>query len=242
MTKAFFITEDEAPILRQIINDYRRRNRSMELQESGGVFEDEPDEIFTPECYVIEIPANGIPGMEYSDDSYIPGKADCTVYKTWPLDEDDEELIETDFDHEIHNLSLGQIDGSVIEGTGTGTGTGSSITTKKFRIGWRDKFGTWFTQHIPYKRYGITQSAIAAATLDEDLRITPGSAYVREYVFDSDHKLRYLKETLVYNPWPDEIAQTRLITFSCAEDGLLTVDAEACNSFTESSTGTGTGS
>jgi hypothetical protein len=37
----------------------------------------------------------------------------------------------------------------------------------------------------------------------------------------------------VYNPWPDAIAGNRLISFSRDRDGLLTIDAEACNAFVD---------
>jgi hypothetical protein len=38
----------------------------------------------------------------------------------------------------------------------------------------------------------------------------------------------------VYNPWPDAIVGDRLMSFGLDQDGLLTIDAEACNAFVES--------
>jgi hypothetical protein len=75
--------------------------------------------------------------MREEDGEYIPGEAECTVYKTWPKGEGDEEekLIEATedgwFKHNVLNISPTRI-----------TGTGLN----KFRIAWRDKYGRYFTQ------------------------------------------------------------------------------------------------
>jgi hypothetical protein len=83
------------------------------------------------------------------------------------------------------------------------------------------------------KRYGFTGSGgIPAATLSGG-EITPGSASVDEWRWDGTKYSDSGDDVTVYNPWPDTIVGNRLISFSLDRDGLLTIDAEACNAFVE---------
>ena len=84
----------------------------------------------------------------------------------------------------------------------------------------------------PVKQYGFTpEGGIAAATLASG-EITPGSATVTIWQLNSSGKYESTARTVtVKNPWPDAIAASRLISFSRDRDGLLTIDAEACNAF-----------
>ena len=82
------------------------------------------------------------------------------------------------------------------------------------------------------KRYGFTPSGgIPAATLSGGL-ITPGSVTVNEWRWNGTNYADSGVDVIVYNPWPDAITGNRLISFSLDQDGLLTIDAEACNAFT----------
>jgi len=89
------------------------------------------------------------------------------------------------------------------------------------------------------KVYGFTgESGISAATLSSN-QITPGTASVNVWTLQSG-KYAPLKNSsdaqvtvTVSNPWPDAIAGSRLVSFSEDDDGLVTVDAEACNAFVE---------
>jgi hypothetical protein len=89
------------------------------------------------------------------------------------------------------------------------------------------------------KVFGFTGSAgIAAATLVSD-EVTPSSASVDVWTLQSG-KYAPLKDSsatqvtvTVSNPWPDAIIGDRLISFSEDDEGLVTVDAEACNAFEE---------
>ena len=84
------------------------------------------------------------------------------------------------------------------------------------------------------KRYGFTGAGgIAAATLSSS-QITPGSASVTEWRWNGTVYAAGDAVT-VYNPFPDAIVGDRLISFSLDQDGLLTIDAEACNAFEEAS-------
>lgn len=173
--KAYYLTEDDAVILRKVLQEYRNHDRSFgdsvqiprhphAIEEMGGY---PSDDIFTPECYVIEIPRNGIPAAEIDEEGhFIPGEADCDVYKTWPLNEDEEELVKTHFDHKIHNLSQESIQGSSEE-TGTGSGTGTTEGSGKFQLAWRDKFGTWFTSKT------VSNQLVELCALEEAERNIP---------------------------------------------------------------------
>ena len=84
------------------------------------------------------------------------------------------------------------------------------------------------------KRFGFTGSGgIDAATLSSS-QITPGSASVTEWRWNGT-VYEASDAVTVYNPWPDAIVGNRLISFSLDQDGLLTIDAEACNAFEEES-------
>ena len=83
------------------------------------------------------------------------------------------------------------------------------------------------------KSYGFTGSGgIPAATLSAG-KITPGSATVDVWRWDGSVYEDSGDDATVYNPWPDAILGDRLISFSLDRDGLLTIDAEACNAFEE---------
>ena len=84
------------------------------------------------------------------------------------------------------------------------------------------------------KKYGFTGSGgIPAATLSGG-EITPGSATVDEWRWDGTKYSDSGVDVTVRNPWPDAIAGDRLISYSRDQNGLLTIDAEACNAFVES--------
>ena len=162
MSRAYYLTPDDAQILRQVVQEYRRKNQGMldsiAVPRHPYAMEEAPgtpgDDLFPPEVYIIELPqasgtgtstgtgtgeVGGIPPMREEDDVYIPGEAECRVWKTWPKGEgdDEEKLIEAqdpavaDFKHSVLNISPTRI-------------TGSGIN--KFRIAWRDKYGRYFTQ------------------------------------------------------------------------------------------------
>jgi len=83
------------------------------------------------------------------------------------------------------------------------------------------------------KRYGFTPSGgIAAATLSSG-KITPGSAVIDEWRWNGTEYEDSGEDITVYNPWPDAIVGDRLMSFGLDQDGLLTIDAEACNAFVE---------
>lgn len=90
------------------------------------------------------------------------------------------------------------------------------------------------------KLYGMTPAGgIPAATKSSDT-ISPGSSAVVEmwyydwatadYIPMVNSSAVQLTET-VYNPWPTDISGDRWISFSEDDDGLLTVDNEACEEF-----------
>ena len=111
----------------------------------------------------------------------------------------------------------------------------TSISVGLFPI-WRDKRGTWWAKvsGTHDKRFGFTGSGgIDAATLSSS-QITPGSASVTEWRWNGT-VYEASDAVTVYNPWPDTIVGNRLISFSLDQDGLLTIDAEACNAFEEES-------
>jgi hypothetical protein len=84
------------------------------------------------------------------------------------------------------------------------------------------------------KRYGFTGSGgIPAASLSGG-KITPGSASVDEWRWNGTAYVDSGDDVTVRNPWPDAILGDRLISFSLDQDGLLTIDAEACDAFEES--------
>ncbi len=89
------------------------------------------------------------------------------------------------------------------------------------------------------KLYGFTPAGgIAAATKSSDT-ISPGSASCDVWYYDhatsdyvplEDSGTTQVTET-VYNPFPTAITGTRWISFSEDDDGLITIDAEACEAF-----------
>ena len=87
----------------------------------------------------------------------------------------------------------------------------------------------------PIKQYGFSPvGGIAAATLSAG-EITPGSATVTIWRLASGKYESTGRTDTVYNPWPSAIVAERLISFSRDVNGLLTIDAEACNAFEEES-------
>jgi hypothetical protein len=83
----------------------------------------------------------------------------------------------------------------------------------------------------PVKQYGFSPvGGIAAATLATG-QITPGSATVTIWRLVSGKYESTARTVTVYNPWPDAIVAERFISFSRDVNGLLTIDAEACNAF-----------
>lgn len=136
--KAFYVNEEDAAILKEVVQDYRRRHpfpaRASLTPFIGEMPGDYGDDIFTPEVYVALIPEDGIPALIKDGDNYIPGYADCTIYKMWPVEAStgtgtETGLIATYFDHRVNNLSTLVI-----------TRSGDQI----FCLVHRDKYGDWF--------------------------------------------------------------------------------------------------
>jgi len=136
--KLHFLTEDDAAVLRQIITDHRRRNRTKEVMRDGSI----PNKVLTPETYVAGIPDGGIPILRVYDGDPIPGSAVCTIYRLRPVSETGtssgsstgtgvtERLEATYFNQTVYNVS-------------------TTLISVDYKIVWRDKYGDWFTEGCP---------------------------------------------------------------------------------------------
>lgn len=205
---------------------------------------DPADMYLTPEVYIAELPEGGIPALTVSGGLYIPGTASCRICRI-QLDQTTSQLVikQEYFNQTVFNISLCHI-GSDLHGTDTGTGTGSVIgaySTGRFRVVQRDKFGRWLIEQRLTKRFAMSPvGGIPKGSMSLDGNtLTPGSAGCQIWSWLPDigayKKLRdgvgALVSLTIYNPWPTAINANRLITFSEDDDGLLTVDAEACEAF-----------
>lgn len=164
--KTFYLSEDDAVILKAVIQEYRRRDRTLEesslttsrhpyaIEEMQGY---PSDDIFTPEVYVAEIPEDGIPALTMDGASYIPGSAECIVYKLWPrVAEADNEIVKTrlEFSHLVYNISDNQV---------------VRASTSKFRLIHRDKYGNWIID-------SAGTSLVELCSLEDAERNTPYQA------------------------------------------------------------------
>ena len=129
--KAFYISEDDAPILEQMIDQYRRRNQASEVNPPGQ--SEDPfnsDDQLTPEVYVAKVPSGGIPARSLVSGEYRPGIATCTICKLWPGSTTALEIVETHFDQPVRNVSSVAVAESSL-----------------YKIVQRDKFGHWVTEN-----------------------------------------------------------------------------------------------
>jgi len=154
--QGFFLSEGDARILKDMIQEYRRKPKvqaSADLSEAN-------DAMFAPEVYVAEIPAAGIPAMIKEGDEWIPGSATCRVRRIWPkvvtgteIDEGKYLLEEQEFvNRTVYNIDENAIAGTVIAATGTGTSSGTGDDwqgSEKFHLICRDKWGKWVIQRKP---------------------------------------------------------------------------------------------
>lgn len=125
MAKAIYLTESDAEILREIVQDYRTRPRNS---RSRG-------EQFTvsgsPEVYTAKLPTAGIPARVGT----IPGQATCDIYYTDVTTPNTPTLtVATSVTRLVFNIYP-----VAVYGTGT-------IYTRIQR----DKFGRWLVEKPPY--------------------------------------------------------------------------------------------
>ena len=236
----YYVSEDDAKILRQIAKQVLGAPTGGDAPNSV----DSPDMYLTPEIYIAELPEGGIPPMTRVGNDFIPGSASCYICRIAYDQTSTQYIVERQyFKHTVYNLSLCHI-GSDLYGTDTGTGTGTSLgvySTGRFRIVQRDKYGAWVIEQRLTKRFAMTPTGgIPRATMNlAGDQITPGSETCELWSWDPIVGA-YTKlldgvgaqvALTIRNPWPTAINGDRLITFSEDDDGLLTVDAEACEAF-----------
>lgn len=138
--RQFYVSDEDAKILREMVHDYRHRNRGFQgtsgqypLEGMDGSIE---GDTFTPEVYLVEIPAAGIPATVLSGGKYTVGKATCDIYKLWPVS-DDPAIVETKvvwadvITGVVHNISLTPI---------------YRLGGNKYALAIKDKYGHWFAQ------------------------------------------------------------------------------------------------
>lgn len=159
-------SEDSMKLIKGMVEDYLRRNRSKYPLDH---FEEPRDTIFAPEVYIAEVPVGGIPALTKSrpdEDTgsgtsyvcrYIPGSASCNIYKiqvsytaetgTGTGYTEVIELVNAEFDKTVYNVSTTAISGpSATTGTATATGTSTASCDKIFVVVKRDKYGRWLAE------------------------------------------------------------------------------------------------
>lgn len=167
--KLSVFSEDSAKLIKSVVEEYLRRNRSKYQTHWQ---EENRDTIFAPEVYIAEVPAGGIPALTRTTVAetgtgsettcrYIPGSATCNIYKiqvsytaetgTGTGYTEVIELVDAEFDKTVYNVSTTAIAGTsaaVSTGTGTASATGTSTTscTKLFVVVKRDKYGKWLAE------------------------------------------------------------------------------------------------
>jgi len=170
-------------------------------------------------------PADGIPAR----DELLLGNATCEMFT---------EEVDT-FGSDARSLVAiivpgGEAKTDAVHNCGT-----SDVGGDKYVAIERTDGGGWRIVPAPErKRHGFTPSGgIPEATKSGDT-ITPGSATVDEWEFDWD-SMKYVPllkdsvqvEVTVYSEWPGDIRGDTWISFSHDDDGLLTIDNEACEDF-----------
>ena len=122
MAKVFGFDEDDANVVRRMINDYRRRNRSAQLEPGEAL------PAFPPEVHVAKTPSGGIPARS----GRVPGTATCNIYKLIKRDVYPTISLEaTHFNKLVNNISDIEIAGDI------------------YKLVWRDKYGDWVTETGP---------------------------------------------------------------------------------------------
>lgn len=129
----FYIEEDDAKIVNEVISDYRRRNRAT-ASPLEAEREAEMDDMFTPEVYVAKIPEAGIPALTEDGGSPVPGTATCDIYKVISSMVGTT-LVGAEFDKPVYNVSAQSIETTSENGD--------------YKIVWRDKYGHWVTEGCP---------------------------------------------------------------------------------------------
>jgi hypothetical protein len=134
MAKAYYLSEEDAEVLRDLIKHHGNKIRQGEAQLSPSLFEfseEDPNDTFTPEVYIVGIPTDGIPGMDYNGGTgaAVPGHAECTIHKmVYNDDEDEWRVEETNFTKEVYNLASAPI---------------TRASKSPFSLAIRDKYGKW---------------------------------------------------------------------------------------------------
>ncbi len=164
--KLSVFSEDSAKLIKSVVEEYLRRNRSKYHTHWQ---EENRDTIFAPEVYIAEVPEGGIPALtrttvgETGTGSettcrYIPGSATCNIYKiqvsytaetgTGTGYNEVIEIVDAEFSRTVYNVSRTAITGPSAATTGTATATGTSTTscTKLFVVVKRDKYGHWLAE------------------------------------------------------------------------------------------------
>ncbi len=143
MTDGFYLSPEDRRLFQQLLNDYRQRGPSRVNPRSNKTIED-PENYFTPEVYVAEIPIDGIPATTVIND--VKG-AVCDIFRLTQDNTTGKFKIEGPITQRpVYNLGATAIPG--YPGTGTGTGT-ASLDRGQFFLIFRDKLGTWWVDRAP---------------------------------------------------------------------------------------------
>lgn len=163
MANRYYLNEDDALILREIVRWFRQSKRSSALMPDSLVLSQ------TPSVYIAQVPVDGIPAMDEAltgTGNDVPGKAECSIFRIV-----NDELEDMGITRDVYNLSTSLIDVPYV------------LVTKT-------KGGSWVASTGGGDSGGTRYKPLCRFTLDETLATSDAYAWAtitNQYGVGSEH-------------------------------------------------------